>query len=204
MQQTSSSSIPPGVPVQAADRSAARRLLRARRGALGETGRARAAQAIVAQLEALVAAARPGVIGAYWAMKEEPELRGALARWHAAGLAVALPRVVAADAPLEFVRWSPGAAMVEGPFGTLHPHGAQALRPDLLVIPCLGFDPRCYRMGYGGGYYDRTLARLGAVGTIGVAYDCCELSGFVPHEHDLPLDRVVTESRVLRRAADPD
>lgn len=183
--------------MQAADRSAARRLLRARRGALGETGRARAAQAIVAQLEALVAAARPGVIGAYWAMKEEPELRGALARWHAAGLAVALPRVVAADAPLEFVRWSPGAAMVEGPFGTLHPHGAQALRPDLLVIPCLGFDPRCYRMGYGGGYYDRTLAALRAAGpvfAIGVGFAFQEVAEVPADAGDQPLDAIATES----------
>lgn len=189
--------------MEAADRGAARRALRERRAALGEAARMRAAQAIASRLEALVTAARPAVVGAYWAMKEEPELAGAMAHWHAAGLAVALPRVAAADAPLEFVRWHPGAALAAGPFGTLHPEGAQALRPDLLVIPCLGFDARCYRMGYGGGYYDRTLERLGAVATVGVAYDCCEVRGFAPHEHDLPLDWVVTEQRVLRRPRDP-
>jgi 5,10-methenyltetrahydrofolate synthetase len=189
--------------VEAADRTAARRRLRERRAALGEAARRRAAQAIAARLETLVASARPTVVGAYWAMKEEPELAGAMAHWHAAGLTVALPRVAAADAPLEFVRWRPGAAMAAGPFGTLHPDGTETLRPDLLVIPCLGFDARCYRMGYGGGYYDRTLERLGAVATVGVAYDCCEVAGFEPHQHDLPLDWVVTERRLLGRPRDP-
>ncbi|MCL4746977.1 MAG: 5-formyltetrahydrofolate cyclo-ligase, partial [Burkholderiaceae bacterium] len=67
---------------------------------------------------------------------------------------------------------------------------------DLIVIPCLGFDARGHRLGYGGGYYDRTLAAR-ALATIGVAYDCLEVRGFDAQPHDRVLDWIVTESRVL-------
>ena len=170
---------------------------------MGAAGRALAARAITEHLEGVVAGLRLRVIAGYWAMKEEPDLAALMTRWHDAGLQVALPRVVAADSPLEFVPWHPGGRLIEGPFGTLHPDAPQSLRPDLLVIPCLGYDARCYRLGYGGGYYDRTLERLASVLTVGVAYDRCEVSGFAAHVHDLPMDWVVTERRVLRRARNP-
>ena len=79
--------------------------------------------------------------------------------------------------------------------------------PDLLIVPCVGFDSRGYRLGYGGGHYDRTLSRH-PVKTVGVAWDACELSDFVPGAHDRPLDVIVTESRVMPgvggRSAEPD
>lgn len=179
-------------------------MLRARRAALSGSARAQADRALSERLDALVAGTGLQLIAGYWAMKDEPELAAVLARWSALGRTVLLPKVVAADAPLVFLRWEPGAAMVAGPFGTVHPADGAPMRPELLVIPCLGFDPRCYRLGYGGGYYDRTLEGLPEALGVGVAYDCCALSGFVPHAHDLPLDCVVTETRVLRRrATDP-
>lgn len=186
----------------ATERKEARRQLRERRTAMGEAGRALAARAIAERLEGVVKGLRLRVIAGYWAMKDEPDLAALMARWHDAGLQVVLPRVVAADAPLEFAPWRPGGRLVEGPFGTLHPDDPRSLRPDLLVIPCLGFDARCYRLGYGGGYYDRTLERLAPVQTVGVAYDRCEVSGFAAHVHDLPMDWVVTERRVLPRPRD--
>jgi 5,10-methenyltetrahydrofolate synthetase len=188
-------------PIEAADRAAARRELRARRAAMGGEGRLEAAAALGARLQELVEDTGRKVVAGYWAMKEEPDLEEVMARWHADGLQVVLPRVVASEAPLAFARWRPGVQLVPGPFGTLHPDDPEPMAPQLLVIPCLGFDGRCFRLGYGGGYYDRTLERLPGALTVGVAYDCCEVRGFVPHEHDLPMDWVVTERRVLRRSA---
>lgn len=137
-------------------------------------------------------------------MKDEPDLAATMARWRAAGIEVMLPRVVQVDAPLEFARWEPALALQPGLFGTLEPAGEPSGPPAVLVIPCLGFDPRCFRLGYGGGYYDRTLAGLHDVLTVGVAYDCCEITGFAAQCHDLPMDWVVTERRVLRRRAQAD
>lgn len=168
---------------------------------MGGEGRLEAAAALGARLQELVEDTGRKVVAGYWAMKEEPDLEEVMARWHADGLQVVLPRVVASEAPLAFARWRPGVKLVPGPFGTLHLDDPEPMAPQLLVIPCLGFDGRCFRLGYGGGYYDRTLERLPGALTVGVAYDCCEVRGFVPHEHDLPMDWVVTERRVLRRSA---
>lgn len=170
---------------------------------MGEQGRLLAAAALGDRLRDLVEGLGRRVVAGYWAMKEEPDLETVMGRWHADGLQVVLPRVVVRDAPLEFVRWQPGAPMASGPFGTLHPDDPRTMTPQLLVIPCLGFDARGFRLGYGGGYYDRTLEQLPGALTVGVAYDCCEVSGFVPHRHDLPMDWVVTERRALRGIALP-
>lgn len=174
---------------------------------MGVQARAQATIAIGERLDSLLAGlvgAAGGTVAAYWAMKDEPDLAGTMARWRAAGIAVALPRVVQADAPLEFAGWDPAHALQPGPFGTLHPAGESCGSPAVLIIPCLGFDLRCFRLGYGGGYYDRTLERMPEVRTIGVAYDCCEVEGFVAQAHDLPMGWVVTERRVLRRCDCPD
>lgn len=136
----------------------------------------------------------------YWPIHDEPDLRPAMRDWHDAGLVIALPRVIARDSPLGFGVWHPDEPLESGPFGTRHPATVVPdLCPDLIVIPCLGFDARCYRLGYGGGFYDRTLARLPGSRSAGVAYDACEVTGFDAHSHDLPLDWVVTESRLIRR-----
>lgn len=168
---------------------------------MGDRGRLEAAAELGDRLRELVEDIGRPVVAGYWAMKEEPDLEAVMARWHEDGLHVALPRVVASEAPLAFVRWRPGVPLVPGPFGTSHPDDLDPVVPQVLVIPCLGFDARCFRLGYGGGYYDRTLEGLPGALTVGVAYDCCEVRGFVPHEHDLPMDWVVTERRVLRRSA---
>lgn len=187
--------------MDASDRRAARNALLARRAALAVEARADADREIRARLARLVAtlAPAPRVIAGYWPMRGEPDLRELLAVWHAGGLAVALPRVAGRAEPLRFGRWRPGSALAAGPFGTLHPEPHEALEPDLLVLPCLGFDPHCYRLGYGGGYYDRTLAQLAHARAIGVAYDDCEVVGFAPQPYDRALDAVVTQRRLLTR-----
>ena len=119
-----------------------------------------------------------------------------------AGWGLLLPRVLARDRPLDFLPWAPGERLSVGRLGTWEPAPAPARVPDLMLIPCLGFDERGDRLGYGGGYYDRSLAALDAAGApviaIGVAPECAAMSGFEPGPHDRPLDWIVTESRRLR------
>ena len=166
------------------------------RAGIGAEDRSAADASIAAAVEKLVAGIDPPCVACYWPMDAEPDLRPSMARWHAAGIAVALPRVAERDAPLVFERWVPGCALVAGAHGTLHPARADPVEPRILVIPCLGFDARGHRLGYGGGYYDRTLAAL-AVASIGVAYDALEVLGFEAQAHDRALEWIVTESRVL-------
>lgn len=202
MKQTSRSRLP-RASVDAADRVAARRALRAVRTAIGADDRTAADARIAAAVEKLVAGTRPTCVAGYWPIDAEPDLRPSMARWHAAGIAVALPRVAERHAPLVFERWAPGCELVAGAHGTLHPARTEPVEPRVLVIPCLGFDVRGHRLGYGGGYYDRTLAAL-AVASIGVAYDVLEVLGFEAQAHDRTLDWIVTESRVLAGAAARD
>lgn len=187
--------------LDAGDREGARAQLRARRAAMPAAARIDADAAICARLDTLVRALAPATVAGYWAMRDEPELVALLTRWHEAGVAIALPRVVRADAPLEFGRWHPGATMTAGPHGTRHVEPHLALAPELILLPCLGYDRFCHRLGYGGGYYDRTLEALAGTRTVGVAYDDCEVTGFRAQAHDLPLDRIVTERRTLARPA---
>ncbi|MEN9317110.1 MAG: hypothetical protein RIS35_3503 [Pseudomonadota bacterium] len=174
-----------------------RRDLLALRAAILPSERAAADAAIGHRLDAVLSRLAPAVVAGYWPMRDEPELIGLFTRWHAAGVGIALPRVVGADQPLVFDRWSPGAPMAHGLFGTRHPASCEPLAPEALLIPCVGFDAGGYRLGYGGGFYDRTLPVMTGVFTIGIAYDECELAGFERAPHDRPLDRIVTQTRVL-------
>jgi len=198
--ETSSSRIP-CEPISAADRAGARRLLRARRAGQASDSRRDADRCLFRAVGELIAGLGQSapVIAAYWPMPGEPDPREALADWHRAGWQLALPAVRQLNAPLDFFAWAPGDGMAGGLLGTWQPARQVARVPDVLVIPCLGFDARAYRLGYGGGYYDRTLAALTAAGrrvvTIGVAHDDAQVVGFEPHAHDRALDCIITESR---------
>jgi 5-formyltetrahydrofolate cyclo-ligase len=140
-------------------------------------------------------------IGFYWPVAGEFDAREVLAGWLAqdASRTAALPVVVEPRAAMVFHAWSADAAMKEGRYRIPVPRDERVVAPDLLLVPCVGFDEARYRLGYGGGYYDRTLAAWPAGKkpvTIGVAYEIgrCD-PGAIPHEpHDLPLDVVVTEA----------
>jgi 5-formyltetrahydrofolate cyclo-ligase len=146
----------------------------------------------------------PRVLGAYWPVRGEPDLSALLGLLAAGGKRLALPVVDAPAMPLRFVAWTPGDALVAGPYGIPRPASDETVVPDMLVIPCVGFDARCFRIGYGGGFYDRTLAALAAQGATpfaaGVAHDEAQVEDVAPGHHDLALDAVVTPTRLLRRA----
>jgi 5-formyltetrahydrofolate cyclo-ligase len=142
------------------------------------------------------------VVSAYWPMGDELDPRPLIRRLHAAGHTVGLPVVVAKGAPLIFRTWTPETRFVPGGFKTEVPEpGAPDVVPNVLIVPLLAFDMGGYRLGYGGGFYDRTLAKLRALAhitAIGFAYEGQAVDA-VPHaEYDQPLDAIATE-RSYRR-----
>ena len=151
-------------------------------------------QRIIASLEPIVMAV-DGPVSFYWPFRGEPNLRPLMRRMVAAGRSVALPVVVQKRHPLEFRPWTPGCEMVLGVWNIPIPDTNERVTPRLLLAPVVGFDPQRYRLGYGGGYFDRTLAALGGARTvIGVGYDSQALATIHPLPHDIPMDRIVTES----------
>ena len=181
----------------AAGRQRARQELIEWRMGLAPELRAAAERAIMTTLMARLPADPAGrCLGAYLPLRGEPDLSTLMQQWVARGGTIGLPVVAAPAAPLEFGRWVPGMAVVRERFGVARPEPFQPVAPDLMVIPCVGFDERCFRLGYGGGYYDRTLAAH-SCRAIGVAYDGCEIASFEAGEHDIALSEIVTESRLL-------
>src|SRR6185369_4010398 len=149
---------------------------------------------IIASLEPIVMAAE-GPVSFYWPFRGEPNLRPLMRRMVAAGKVVGLPVVLQQRQPLEFRPWTPGCEMELGVWNIPIPDTKERVTPRLLLAPVVGFDPRSYRLGYGGGYFDRTLAALGGARTvIGVGYDFQAIETIHPLAHDIPMDRIVTES----------
>ncbi len=145
----------------------------------------------------------PAVAG-YWPMADEIDVRPLMTGLFEDGWTVALPVVVAKEEPLVFRRWQPGMALEAGRFGTCHPGpGAPEIVPDILLVPLLAFDDKGFRLGWGGGFYDRTLSRLRAaadVTAVGIAYQGQKVDS-VPHSsNDEPLDWIVTDEGILEIA----
>ncbi|WZB62503.1 5-formyltetrahydrofolate cyclo-ligase [Achromobacter xylosoxidans] len=140
----------------------------------------------------------PSIVAAFWPMEDEPDLRPLLEQWVEAGITVVLPVVRERNAPLAFLPWTPDAPMRSGAYGIQEPAAGDELPPDVVLAPTLGFTQFGDRVGYGGGYYDRTLAALRDGGqpftAIGIAWSCGELDAdYEPTEHDYPLDAILTE-----------
>lgn len=154
----------------------------------------------MAHLDALVGRLAPHSIGFYWPLPGEFDAREWIASWLAADASrrAALPAIPERHTPLHFYFWTPGAPMREGHHGIPEPASPQAAVPDLLLVPCVGFDRECYRLGYGGGYYDRTLAALPGSVAIGCAFAAQELDEVPAGEYDRHLHAVATERGVIR------
>jgi 5,10-methenyltetrahydrofolate synthetase len=133
-------------------------------------------------------------LGVYWPLRDEPDLHAAYAELSRLGVRLLLPVVVQRDAPLEFASWEIGETMVKDGMGVAVPaHLRIGPYPPALLVPCLGYNAGGFRLGYGGGFYDRTLARDPRPATVGVAYSCLEVE-FDVDNHDIALDVVITET----------
>ncbi|WP_318840978.1 5-formyltetrahydrofolate cyclo-ligase [Noviherbaspirillum aerium] len=135
-------------------------------------------------------------LGVYWPIRGEPDLRNAYEKLAGRGIALALPVVVGKEAPLRFIAWTPGDAMQKDQYGIAIPAGDKELLPDAVLVPCVGFNEQRFRLGYGGGFYDRTLAQAPRPVTVGIAY-AASLTEFEADAFDIALDRVITESLQL-------
>ena len=138
-------------------------------------------------------------IGAYWPIKGEFDALPALFRWSEAepGRRIGLPVINRDTKQLRFHVWFPGCPMEEDAYGIPKPKDTEAFDPGLLLVPCVGFGPGGLRLGYGGGFYDRTLAALAPRPfTVGLAYGHGSVPWLQAQPHDVPLDAVLTEDGV--------
>jgi 5-formyltetrahydrofolate cyclo-ligase len=139
------------------------------------------------------------IVAGFWPMGPEIDIRPLLHAFHGQGHRIALPVTPKRGLPLHFREWRPGDALARGPMGTSQPGpAAPALTPDWLLVPLLAFDRAGRRLGYGGGYYDRTLASLPGATAIGVAYSTQEVDEVPAGPDDAPLTAIATERGVIR------
>jgi 5-formyltetrahydrofolate cyclo-ligase len=160
-----------------------------------------AAGALAERFLRAIAIEPAAVVAGYWPIGDEIDVRMLLSRLRALGHDIALPAVVGAGRPLAFRRWQEDEALADGPFGTRQPpDSAAVVTPAVVIVPLLAFDRHGYRLGYGGGYYDRTLAALRLrrrVVAVGVAYAAQEVP-VVPRERDdQALDWIVTDREAI-------
>ncbi|HSO07819.1 MAG TPA: 5-formyltetrahydrofolate cyclo-ligase, partial [Pelomicrobium sp.] len=186
--------VPP--PDVAAWRRDKRRELLARRSAIPDELRRRWNERITQLLIRGFPRLESALIGFCWPYKGEFDPRFAVRWFRERGARAALPVVVAKGAPLEFREWWPGKPVTPGVFELPVPDGPAVL-PDALLIPPIGFGPLGYRLGYGGGYFDRTLAAAAPQPLkIGVAYEESRIDTIYPQPHDVPMDFIVTEAGI--------
>ncbi|MBM3591749.1 MAG: 5-formyltetrahydrofolate cyclo-ligase [Alphaproteobacteria bacterium] len=177
-----------------AAKAAARKLARTKRAMLvNADAPMRLAEAVLA----LYAPAPGAIIAGYWPMGEEMDPRPLLLALAAQGHRLALPITPPRGQPLTFRAWTPGAALSPGPMGTSEPASGEKLRPDILLVPLLAFDRAGRRLGYGGGYYDRTLAALSGAKAIGIAYAGQEMPEVPAGPQDFRLPLIATEAGVI-------
>jgi 5-formyltetrahydrofolate cyclo-ligase len=136
-----------------------------------------------------------GSVGFCWPIRAEVDCQPLILRLLAVGWQAAMPVVVERDAPMCFFAWDPVVPMTEDPHGIPVPLSAEVPVPSVLLLPLVAYDAAGYRLGYGGGYFDRTLARCSTRPvTLGVGYALGRVDSIHPAAHDIPLDIVVTEA----------
>jgi 5,10-methenyltetrahydrofolate synthetase len=163
-----------------------------RRGLADRAGREAALRARVADW---LTTAGMHAVGFYWPVRGEPDLRDTIAEWLTADAnrVAALPRI--AGDMLEFRQWHRDALMQAGAFGIPVPAHGRVVHPDCLLIPCVGFDAARFRLGYGGGFYDRTYATLVPWPfAVGIAFEATRFDSIDPQPHDMQLDVVLTDA----------
>lgn len=203
-------------------RKSERRRLIAEREAVPSSQRAAWAQCIDAHLQRGFPQLAQACLAFCWPYRGEYDARNLVRQLYQAGARIALPVVVASGRAMLFRQWTPDTPLLSGPLGIPYP-GAQSpqLQPSHVLLPVVGIDAAGYRLGYGGGYFDRTLAALAATGlaaglatdlatpapgksaplVIATGYELCRIPSIDPQLHDIPMDWLVTERGLYRREA---
>lgn len=173
--------------------------LKQERMALASPERAFFTDAIARNLDSALDRKACRALGLYWPIRGEFDLREWATRF--AGRKhcdLALPVVVTERAPVEYWRWRPGDPMTRGFWGIMVPEHREVVAPDIVIAPLVGFAD-LYRLGHGGGYFDRTLAaRIPAPFSVGVGIEASRVTGYIPQAHDIPMDLIVTEAAIYR------
>jgi 5,10-methenyltetrahydrofolate synthetase len=195
------SSFPP-VQNTAELRSELRRVSIARREALSAPARAALTVRLCAHLDTLLGRLAPMCLAFCWPHRAEPDLRALVSAWLAGDKTrrAALPVVLDRQKPLAFRAWTPATDLVVDRYGIPHPPDGAFVAPDCVLVPLNAFDARGYRLGYGGGYFDRTLAGSSAI-AVGVGFELGRFDTVLPQAHDRPMDWIVTEQGVFRGGA---
>ena len=182
-------------------RGAWRREKIAARQALSAEEHALASARIEIELASLLSPLSPRTIAFCWPVRREFDCRPVVERLIVSGWRACQPVVVARDAPMQFRAWQPNAEMTTDPYGIPVPAAAVGARPDVILLPLVAFDEQGFRLGYGGGYFDRTLAELAAKPlAIGVGFELCRIDSVGPGPHDIRMDAIVTEAGIRRYA----
>jgi 5,10-methenyltetrahydrofolate synthetase len=153
--------------------------------------------AIMGHLDTLIGQLAPHVLAFCWPHRAEADCCKWVEQWLSenANCIAALPVVERQDAPLVFRRWTPGAELTLGAHGIPFPSQGERVTPDVMLIPLNAFDARGYRLGYGGGYFDRTLAAIKTV-AVGIGFELARERDVFPQPHDCAMNWIVTEAGV--------
>jgi 5-formyltetrahydrofolate cyclo-ligase len=174
-------------------RKAERLRLIALRCALAAQDRELRTAAIARKLDEMLAVRSNEVVSAYWPIRAEPDLRPWMREACVRGLRVALPVAVELGQPMTFREWRPDAAMARGLWKIPYPADGPEVSPTTVLAPLVGFDAACYRLGYGGGFFDRTLTvMVRKPVVIGLGYPQLRIATIFPQRHDIPMDWIVT------------
>lgn len=178
-----------------ARRRALRNAALSAREALTATARSALTHRLQGHLAPLLEQLVPRTLGFCWPFRAEPDLRHFVAGWlgEDASRRAALPVVLDREAPLTFRRWVPGMSLQPDRHGIPHPPAGEDLVPDVVLVPLNAFDAQGFRLGYGGGYFDRTLEVLSAR-AVGVGFELGRVDCVLPQPHDRPMDWLVTEA----------
>jgi len=176
-------------------RKAERERLIAARLALATEYRAAQTSAIANDLDRLIPIASGSIVSVYWPIRGEPDLRSWVRGKWEQGVRIALPVALALGQALVFREWRPNGPMARGLWKIPYPADGPEIVPTVTLAPVVGFDAACYRLGYGGGFFDRTLARMAAKPlVIGLGYPSSSITTIFPQPHDIPMDWIVTGS----------
>jgi 5,10-methenyltetrahydrofolate synthetase len=175
-------------------RKAQRKRLLSARLALDASARQASAQRMAAALDDTIGKVGGRIVSGYWPFRGEPDLRNWSIRLIERGGRIALPVVIRKGWPLEFRVWSPGDPLERGIWDILVPARGPSVQPDVVIAPLVGFDDANYRLGYGGGFFDRTLTMMPRRAfVIGVGYAASRVKTIYPQPHDIPMDAIVTD-----------